>query len=230
MPADPHPSPEAAPDHREPELDALIARARGALRDTQELHSTVTGGAAPRAILAEVAHGLAAELAGHFDELPMHLFVARVPPSAVPWNRLLPGRRLAHRIVLGRYLTATPPHDAGVGYVACSARISVAAVGVDGVLRCGVLWETIVLPREMELSTDPLAWNDMRLRSVPSRAIRMRRWTGSAEPVDVAAPYEMLAALTRVAESLAAELRRDLTTVRRLLDPRPGGAADKEAS
>ncbi|AHG88235.1 hypothetical protein J421_0698 [Gemmatirosa kalamazoonensis] len=172
-------------------------------------------------MLAELAQGLAAELATHFDDLPMHPFTGRVPRAPGTWGWLVPPRAVPHRVVLGRYLSLTVPQNAGSGYTVCGARIAVVGLGADGVLRRGELWEMITLPEGVESTTDALPWDDMRLRRVPSRAIRLVRWGGDAQAGRIASPAEVIDALTRVASAVADVAARDLALLDRLM----GGAA-----
>lgn len=200
-----------------PDPSAAIARVRAELRDARAALDGVTGGAPPRAVLAELAHGLAAELASHFDELPMHRFVGRVARGGA-LGALLPRRGVPHRVVLARYLAATVGRPARPGYVTFTTRIGLLALGADGVLRTGSLWEQVVLGDDANPFEGPLAWDDARVRRVPSRPVALARWTGGVEASDVASPPLVIDALTAIAASVAGDARRDLALLQRLID------------
>jgi hypothetical protein len=205
------------PDERPAPLDsgAAVAAARTQLQRLRDTLSETTGGAPPRAVLAELAQGLAAELAAHFEELPMQTFTGWVPRAAGAWGWMLPPRRVPHRVVLGRYLSVTVPQATGQGYTACAARIALVALGADGVLRRGELWEGIVLPVDTSTTLDALPWDDARLRRVPSRSLRLVPWDAGA--TNVATPLEVLDAVTRIASSAADVAQRELALLNRLL-------------
>jgi hypothetical protein len=173
----------------------------------------------PRTVLAELVQELASELATFFDELPMTCFWGRVSRvrAGAPWRWLVPARRVQHRVVLARYVSATVPWRSGVGYTGTLARIAVLAIGADGELRAGIITEQVNLPESTEIITDPLAWDDMRIRRVPSRSMTLTRWYGRAEPHEAASPGRVLEALTSIAATVARESRRDLALLQRFL-------------
>jgi hypothetical protein len=200
------------------DIQDAILRARSELRDVQGALSRVTGGASLRIVLAELAQELASDLAGFFDDLPMERFSGRID-----WGERL-GRwrwtvapRVWHRIILARFLSATYPERAGVGYTATHARIAVLAMGEDGVLRTGVAKEQIHLPENAELTYDLVGWDDGRIRGVPSRSVRLNRWTGESDPHEVASPGRVLEALTAIAARVTRESNRDLALIQRFL-------------
>lgn len=204
------------PRRPEPDPGEAMFRARSQLQEARAALARVTGGAPPRAVLTELAQELAGELASYIDELPMYRFTGLVRRGGA-LSALFPARRVAHLVVLARYLTATPPMQTGVGYTSALATIAVLALGADGVLRTGTLSEQVVLPEAASLSTDPLPWDDVRIRRVPSRAMRLAKWQGGAEPWDVAAPGRVLEALSAIAASIANESNRDLALLQRFL-------------
>jgi hypothetical protein len=197
------------------DLFRAVERVREDMERVREELTRVTGGAAPAEVLAELAQALSAELGSIFDELPMHRFSGRIPGDGFAGQLLR--RRLPHRILLGRYLQATVPTAAGVGYTTCLARIGLIAVGSDGVTRVGELWEQVILPVGTEMGALPLRWDDLRLRRVPSKPVRLERWTGRSEHARIATPGEVLEALSAAAAALADASRRDLELLRRLL-------------
>jgi len=187
------------------------------LHEVRAALARVTGGAPASVVLAELAQQLAGDLAPHFDDLPMHRFtggVARFPgiPGAV-----LPGRRIPHRVVLARYLLSSPPMRGGEGFVLRWADIGVLALGADGVLRAGRRKELVRLPADTPLPDEPLAWDNPRIRRVPSRTVRLARWPEA--PVKVATPAQVLDALAAIAATLAGAARRDLDLLQRLIPP-----------
>ena len=196
--------------------ESAAIRARGELREAHSALLRATGGATASQVLAELAQEIAAELASHFDELPMRRFTGWVPRSNRFLRRLFP-RAVAHRTLLGRYLQSTVPQRAGSGYAVEYARIAVLALGSDGELRTGTVRELVTLPETTQASDEPLAWDDVRLNRVPSHSMSLRRWQGRPEPTDVARPSEVIAALTRVAQLLTERTRRDLALLERLL-------------
>ncbi|HEX5438054.1 MAG TPA: hypothetical protein VFW98_12890 [Gemmatimonadaceae bacterium] len=211
-------SPPAEPDREPLDADKLVSMALDRLRDTRDAMARLTGGAAPAIVLAELAQKLAEELAVHFDELPMHRFVGRVARVASPAGVLLPHQRVPHRLVLGRYLSAAPPQPAGGGLVRHpGARIAILALGSDGVLRSGRHTLNVLLPSESELTVDVLAWDNVRLRRIPARAVRLSRWNAGSEPVHVARPGEVLLALAAIASAVADAANRDLALLQSFL-------------
>jgi hypothetical protein len=186
-----------------PELRAALARA--------------TGGAPASLVLAELAQQLAGDLAAHFDDLPMHRFTGRVARLGGVPGAVLPGRRIAHRVVLARYLSSSPPMRGGTGYVLRRADIGLIALGSDGVLRAGHGMGLVRLPADTPVPDEPLGWDDLRIRRVPSRTLRLARWP--VAPVKVATAAQVLDALSAIAATLADASRRDLELLQRLLPP-----------
>src|SRR5438045_8206932 len=88
-----------------PDPADAIARDRADLRDARAALTSITGGAAPRTVLAELAQGLAAELAEQFDDLPMWRFTGRVARVGGALGSVLPSRGVQHRLVLARYIS-----------------------------------------------------------------------------------------------------------------------------
>lgn len=209
------PLPAPPPDDTDEVIQA-IARARAELRSVRSELERVTGGARPGEVLAELAQSLSAELGAVFDELPMHRFSARIAAGGGLAGNLL-RRTVPHRLLLGRYFQATVPTPAGVGYTTCQARIGVVAVGADGVLRIGEIWEQVILPADTGIPAEPLPWDDMRLQRVPSRAMKLERWTGRSDDPRLATPGAILEALTAAATAVADAARRDLKLLQRLL-------------
>ena len=214
MTTDPLPTGPAAPDPGD-----AIARARDDLRDARAALTSITGGAAPRAVLAELAQGLAVELAEQFDDLPMWRFTGRVPRLAGPLGVLLPSRGVQHRLVLARYISSTVPMSTGNGYNVLIATIALLAIGADGVLRRGRRREQVVLPEGTSLEDAPLEWDDMRLRRFPSGSQRLTRWNGTADAFEVASPAEVLDALTKIGAVVVGTAQRDASLLRKLLAP-----------
>ena len=202
-----------------PDPGDAIARARRDLRDARAALTTVTGGAAPRAVLAELAHGLAAELAEQFDELPMWRFVGRVSRIGGTLGRIIPARGVAHRLVLARYISSTVPTSTGKGYNMLIATIALLAIGSDGVLRDGRRREQVVLPEGTSLEDSPLEWDDMRLRRFPSGPQRLVRWNGIADEYEVATPAQVLDALTKIGAVVVGAAQRDASLLQKLLAP-----------
>lgn len=200
------------------DVDAAITRAQRDLRDVHAALDQATGGAPPRAVLAELAQALAADLAsGFFDVLPMELARGRVVRGAGLWGSILPGRSLPHRVILARFLSATPPHRTGVGYKLTIARIALLALGADGVLRTGAVTEQLTLQENHELTLEPLAWDDPRIRRVPTRPIRLARWQASGDARSVAPPTRVIEALVAIATQVAQDSKRDLALLQRFL-------------
>jgi hypothetical protein len=125
-------------------------------------------------------------------------------------------RSIPHRVVLGRYLAMTPPRRATDDFVRAMARIAVLGLGADGVLRVGRWFGAINLRKGTDVPLTALAWDDLRLRRVPSSVIYMRRWESSQEPSFVAPPGDVLAALTSIASSVADRAQHDLALLRRI--------------
>jgi hypothetical protein len=200
------------------DIQNAILRARSELREVQGALARLTGGASLRIVLAELAQELASDLAGFFDDLPMERFSGRIEwgEGLGRWRWIVP-QRLSHCIILGRFLSATYPERAGVGYTVTDARIALLAIGEDGVLRTGVAKEQIHLPENAELTYDLVGWDDGRIRGVPSRAVRLKRWTGESDPHEVASPGRVLEALTAIAARVARESNRDLALIQRFL-------------
>jgi hypothetical protein len=197
------------------DLFRAVGGAREELERIREELTRVTGGAAPGEVLAELAQTLSAELGATFEELPMPRFTGRIAGGGFAGALLR--RRLPHRLLLGRYLQATVPSQAGVGYTSSFARIGLIAIGSDGVTRVGQVWEQVILPVGAEMGHLPLRWDDLRLRRIPTRAVRLDRWHGRSEHAPIATPGEVLEALTAAAAEIAAASRRDLDLLRRLL-------------
>ena len=209
-------SPVPAPVPDDPiDLFRAVERARDELQRIRNELTRLTGGAPSGAVLAELGQTLSGELSAGFEDLPMHRFTGRIPGDGIA-GRLLRSR-LPHRLLLGRYLSATVPTSAGVGYTTCFAQIGIIAIGGDGVTRVGQLWEQVILPVGAEMGAAPLRWDDLRLRRVPSKAVRLERWTGRGEHAKIATPGEVLEALTAAAGAVADASRRDLDLLRRLL-------------
>jgi hypothetical protein len=197
--------------------EEAVALAQARLREARTALLHTTGGAPARAVLAELAQQLAAELAFGFDELPMRRFTGRVARARGVLGAVLPGRRIPHRVVMGRYLSATLPSRTGSGALWCLARIGLLALGADGVLRVGWVDEAVHRTPDDNPFVGPLAWDDRRLLRVPSHAIRVARWHGGSEPAQVAAPAQVLDALAALAGSAAAASQQELELLRRLL-------------
>jgi hypothetical protein len=176
---------------------------------------SITGGAPARTVLAEVAQSLAADLAVHFDELPMHQFSGMSERN--DWLRWLLPTRVPHKLLLGRYLRSSVPRKASEQLVSAYVSIAVLGLGADGVLRRGKWTGMVRLFKDNQPSLDPLEWNDIRLRGVPSNILVMKRWGGTPDPRDVASPAVVIEALTKLAEGVAAESSRDLALLKRFL-------------
>lgn len=175
-----------------------------------------TGGASPRGILAELAQQLAGDLAGYFDELPMYRFSGRVARDTPLVGRFLP-RSVAHRVLLGRYRTATLPRSGAPGWTTRSATIHLLALGEDGVIRRGT-WRGIIVAAEGSIiRTDPLEWDSVLLRNVPTHSLRLQRWTAGPDVHDVADPGRVLECLAGIVQRLTADSTRDLRLLDRLL-------------
>lgn len=199
------------------DVEAASIHVRRELQDLQATVSRFTGGASPRAVLAELAQELASDLAAYFDALPMEAHLGRIARIDGPLRWIVPSRRVPHRTVLARYLSATPPSAAGLGYTAAIARIAVLTIGADGVLRTGIATEKVHLPENVELTLDPVPWDDPRIRRVPTGTISLARWTGQNEPHAVASPGRVIEALTAIASLIAQESKRDLALLQRFL-------------
>lgn len=199
-------------------IDAAVVRVQRDLQDVQSALDQLTGGASPRAVLAELAQSLAADLAsGFFDALPMELVRGRVARGDGAWRSMLPPRSLPHRVVLGRVLGATAPVRAGVGYTLTIARIAVLAIGADGVLRIGATSEQLILRENLELTLEPLNWDDPRIRRVPTGRIRLARWQALGDARSVAPPARVIEALVALAARVANDSKRDLALLQRFL-------------
>jgi hypothetical protein len=210
---EPHP---AVPDRRPAEPEEAFARAQARLGDARTALARATGGAPPRAVLAELAQQLAAELATHFDELPMHRFTGRVARVPGVLGAVLPGRRVPHRVLLGRYLATGLAAKSSGGSRWSVATIAVLGLGADGVLRLGRLNETVHRPEDEDPFGGPVAWDDRLMRGVPSRTLWVSRWEGG-DAAQVASPAEVLDALATLAGSVASASLRDLALLQRLL-------------
>jgi hypothetical protein len=116
---------------------------------------------------------------------------------------------------MGRYIWMTPRRSTDK-FVRATARIAVLGLGADGVLRVGTKLEAINLLNDMDVPLRAMPWDDIRLRRVPSAAIYVRRWEASPDPVYVAAPGEVLTALTTIAAGVLERARRDLALLQRL--------------
>jgi hypothetical protein len=194
-----------------------VERARRELEEVRSALDEITGGASPRALLGELAQSLAADLAGFFNMLPMWQATGLVAQGR-RWRRLFRGyARIPHRVVLARIVSAMRPIPIGGGYTLTIARVGILALGEDGVLRAGIVNEQLNLPADVELSLDPLAWDDMRIRRVPSSSMTMTRWEASGDSFTVAEPGRVIEALTAIAEGVARDSKRDLALLRRLL-------------
>ncbi|HXD48492.1 MAG TPA: hypothetical protein VN600_06960 [Gemmatimonadaceae bacterium] len=194
-----------------------VERARRELQEVRGALDQITGGASPRALLGELAQSLAADLATFFDLLPMWQTIGLVTQGRGRLRFFRSHERIPHRVVLARIVSARPPAPLGGGYTLTIASIAVLALGEDGVLRSGIVNEQLNLPRDVELTLDPLAWDDMRIRRVPSGSITVRRWEPSGEAHAVAEPGRVIEALTAIAEEVARDSKRDLALLRRFL-------------
>jgi len=175
----------------------------------------ITGGARPRAVLAELAQSMASELAQYFEDLPMHPFTGIAARDGL--FRYIAPRIVRHRVLLGRYRSVLHSAPYGERMERSYATIDVVAIGEDGVLRCGK-WEGFVkYAQDNRPPIAPIDWSDSRIRNVPTRALVLRRWTGTAEPRQVAPPDQVMEALIRVANRVAAESQRDLGLLKTLL-------------
>ena len=200
------------------ETAMAVLRARRELQEVRGALNEIAGGASPRALLAELAQSLAADLATFFDVLPMWPMTAVVPEGG-KWRSLFRGRaRIPHRVVLARIISAMPPFPAGGGYVMTLAQIALLALGEDGVLRTGVINnEHLNLPKDVELTLEPLEWDDMRIRRVPSSTMTLKRWEADGDAKAVAEPGRVIDALTAIAEQVARDSKRDLALLQRFL-------------
>lgn len=181
----------------------------------REKLAAVTGGTPPRAVLAELAQSLAADLAAHFDELPMHPFSGYAKRS--DWLRALFPKVVKHRVLMGRYLIMSTPRKASEDFVRAQARIAVLALGADGVLRRG-LWRGLVrIAKDKQVPIDAIPWDSILLRNVPTYGLVMHEWTGSPDPRDVAAPALVIETLNALASRFADETNKDLELLNRLL-------------
>jgi len=194
-----------------------VERARRELQEVRGALDQITGGASPRALLGELAQSLAADLATFFDLLPMWQTTGLVTQGRGRLRFFRSYERIPHRVVLARIVSARPPAPISGGYTLTIASIAVLALGEDGVLRSGIVNEQLNLPRDVELTLDPLAWDDMRIRRVPSGSITVRRWEPSGEAHAVAEPGRVIEALTAIAEEVARDSKRDLALLRRFL-------------
>jgi hypothetical protein len=202
---------------RASEPSTAVERARRELQEVRGAVDQITGGASPRALLGELAQSLAADLATFFELLPMWQTTGLVA-QARGWLRVFrSSERIPHRVVLARIVSARPPIPIGGGYTLTIARIAVLALGDDGVLRSGIVNEQLNLPKDVELTLDPLAWDDMRIRRVPSSSMTMTRWEPNGDPRSVAEPGRVIEALTAIAEEVARDSKRDLALLRRFL-------------
>ncbi len=194
-----------------------VVRARRELEEVRGALDELTGGASPRALLGELAQSLAADLASYFDVLPMSRMTGVVAQGRA-WRRLFRAyARIPHRVVLARFISATPPVPIGAGYTLTLARISLLALGEDGVLRSGIVNEQLNLPKDAELTLDPVPWDDMRIRRVPTSSLIVTRWQADGDPRAVAEPGRVIEALTAIAEQVARESKRDLALLQRFL-------------
>jgi hypothetical protein len=192
--------------------DGALARLEDISRELREM----TGGVPAAMVIAEHARRMAGELATYFDAVPSREFSGRVPRRGGVLGFLLPARGIPHRVVLGRYLSSSPPRQTGPGLVRTLAALAVLGLGRDGELRVGRLYEMVVLPAKFDLPDAGLPWNDERVRGVPSRPIRLSRWSGTAEPAQVAGPAVVLDALSALAADVRAASASDLALLRRL--------------
>jgi hypothetical protein len=198
------------------DTQAAIVRARGQLAEVRRALAAATGGASPRSILAELAQELAADLAGYFDELPMHQFSGATDRESGFLRHFLP-RMVPHRVVMGRYHTATVPRKADAGWTRHYARIFILGLGADGILRRGRWNGFVQLPEGTKVTIEPVLWDNSLIRRVPTAVLVMRRWTGGPDPTEVAAPGQVLDVLTGMANKLATESQRDLALLQRFL-------------
>jgi len=216
----------ATPDLAPAGAEEAIALAQARLREARTALARVTGGAPPRTVLAELAQGMAAELATYFDELPMFRFTGRVARAAGVLGAVIPGRRVPHRVVLGRYLSSTLlgrrgdsarlSGNSGGGLRWSVARIAVLGLGADGVLRVGRLDEAVHRPEDVDPFGRALPWDDSMMRGVPTRTLWVARWQGG-DAVHVASPAEVLNALAALAGTVASASLRELDLLQRLL-------------
>jgi hypothetical protein len=194
-----------------------VERARRELEEVRTALDEIAGGASARALLGELAQSLAADLATFFSLLPMWQTTGLVVQGR-RWRRWFRSyARIRHRVVLARIVSAMRPVPIGGGYTLTIARIAVLALGDDGVLRSGIVNEQLNLPANVELTLDPIAWDDMRIRRVPSNSMTMTRWEASGDSLAVAEPGRVIEALTDIAEGVARDSKRDLALLRRLL-------------
>ncbi|HEX6751505.1 MAG TPA: hypothetical protein VF092_29705 [Longimicrobium sp.] len=198
-----------------PHHDAADAQAR--LRDVRAALAQATGGAPAGLVLAEVAQQMAAELGAYFEDLPMRGFTGRVARAGGVKGAVLPRRAILHRVVIGRYISASRPRAVDGGRLERAVEIALVALGSDGVLRQGRAIERVVLPREAVIGITPLAWDDPALRRVPTGSVRLGAWPGGAG--QVATPRQVLDALASIATTLADTSRRDLELLQRLIGP-----------
>jgi len=181
----------------------------------REKLAAITGGTPPRTVLAELAQSLAADLAAHFDELPMHPFAGYATRS--DWLKWLLPKVAKHRVLMGRYVNMSTPQKASEEFNLSYARIAVLGIGDDGVLRRGVWRGLVRIPKTSQVPITPLRWDDLLLRNVPPSGLVMREWTGSPDPGDVASPAEVIETLNALASRFAAETSKDLDLLNRLL-------------
>jgi|GEM_PF-3362740 len=196
--------------------EEAIALAQARLREARAALARVTGGAPPRTVLAELAQGMAAELATYFDELPMRRFTGRVARAPGVLGAVIPGRRVPHRVVLGRYLSSSLVGKSSGGSRWSVSRIAVLGVGADGVLRVGQVDEAVHRPEDLDPFGRALRWDDLLMRGVPTRTTWVSRWQGG-DTVQVASPAEVLQALADLAGTVASASLRELELLQRLL-------------
>jgi len=198
-----------------PHHDAADAQAR--LRDVRAALAQATGGAPAGLVLAELAQQMAAELGAYFEDLFMRGFIGKIARARGVMGAVLPRRAIPHRVVIGRYISASRPRAVDGGRLERSVEIALVALGADGVLRQGRMIEMVVLPREAVIGITPLAWDDPALRRVPTRSVRLAAWPGGA--VEVATSRQVLDALASIATTLAESSRHDLELLQRLIGP-----------
>lgn len=204
-----------APQDEQPQVPKLAGAGDATLPELRRRLLQLTGGVPAAAVLTELVQQLAEELAPHFDELPSRYFAGKVPRRPGMLGRLAPARRIPHAVLMGRYLLIAPP-DAHGDYYYSYSMVAILALGRDGVLRIGRGMEMIVLPKDIELTDQPLRWDDIRLRNCPTGELRMLRWTGSPMPEDVGTASTVLEAMIALGELVAEQSRHDLNLLQRL--------------
>jgi len=150
--------------------------------------------------------------------LPMHLFGGDVRRAEGLAGRLLPTRRVAHRLLLGRYRRSNPltvfPSGTTKGGWIHHPHIGLVALGVDGTLRVGEWWGPVRLPTAEAPAVGLFPWSHPQLRGVPPGHLVLEEWQPAAQERAVADPAEVIAALRRVVTDLAQLAARDAAVIR----------------